>query len=168
MGRGIGAESEMMLLRGGAQIVEHHAGLNARPPRAGIEVNDATQIFRKIHDHSDVAALAGETRAAAARQHGRAIAARHRERFNDVVGNFGDHDADRDLAVIRPVGGIERARAGIEAHFTANPAAEIGGETRRVHIGRIEFRILGIFGFPEPTAAPRVDGQTGKRVALMV
>lgn len=47
---------------------------------------------------------------------------------HDVVGVARSHDADRHLAVVRGVAGVQRLRAGVEEHITANGAAQRAGE----------------------------------------
>src|SRR6185503_21058272 len=116
-----------MLLGGVAQLVEHDTGLDARAVRERIEVDDAVQVFRAIHDDRDVAALPGETRAATAWQHGYVMAPARRDGRDDVVDGARDDHPDRHLTVVRRVGGIERAAPRIEAHFPFDAATKLGG-----------------------------------------
>ena len=51
---------------------------------------------------------------------GRAGVAARRDRGRDVGFVERDDEADRDLPVVRRVGRVERARAGVEAHFAAH------------------------------------------------
>ena len=84
-----------------AQRVEHDAGLHAREPALRIELEDPVHVLREIEHDRDVAALAGEARAGAARQHRRAELAADRDGRRDVVGVAGHDEADRNLAVVR-------------------------------------------------------------------
>jgi len=47
---------------------------------------------------------------------------------------FGQHNADRDLPVVRGVGRVERAAPGVEAHLTAEAAAELASEPLRIDV----------------------------------
>src|SRR6266542_5981478 len=49
----------------------------------------------------------------------------HVDRRDDVVRMAGNHDTDRDLAVIGRVGGVERAASAIEPHLASNGGAEV-------------------------------------------
>jgi hypothetical protein len=122
---GIGAEGEVVLLGRVAQLVEHEPRLDPRPPGPRVEVEDPVEMLGEVEDDRDVAALACEARAAAARQHRRAEAAAHRQGRGDILEGAGDHDADRHLAVVRGVGGVERAAAVVEAHLPSNVRAQL-------------------------------------------
>jgi hypothetical protein len=58
-----------------------------------------------------------------------------REHVFFVAGNY---DADRDLAIVGAVGGVERSAAGVEANLSAKVAAESGFKR-----GGIELRGMG-------------------------
>src|SRR5438876_789408 len=63
---GVGAEGELVLGLGGfAQVVEDQTRLDAREPPLGVDLDDLVQVLGEVDDHGDVAALAGETCAAA-------------------------------------------------------------------------------------------------------
>ena len=70
---GVGAESQMMAFGFVAQPVEHDAGLDARCLGLRIEIDQLVQIFREIENDRDIAALAREAGAAAARKQRRAV-----------------------------------------------------------------------------------------------
>ncbi len=128
VGGRIGTEGQTVRLGRVAQDVEHETGLDARAPCLRVQLHDAIQILREIQHHRHVAALAGEAGAASPRQHGRAVAPADRERLDDVLDGARDHDADRQMPVVRGVGGVEGAAAGVEAHLARDGAAQIGGE----------------------------------------
>ena len=56
-----------------AKRVEHDARLHPRESIAGIELEDPVHVLREVEHDRDVAALAGEARAGAAREHRRAV-----------------------------------------------------------------------------------------------
>ena len=65
----------MMLLRGGAKIVEDDAGLDACDAALGIDFENARHVFRKIEDDGGVATLSGERRASSAGEQGSVVVA---------------------------------------------------------------------------------------------
>src|SRR5581483_480190 len=97
-------------------------------------------------------ALTGEARSATAREHGRAEAPADGHGRDHVVRVARDDDADRHLAVVRPVGGVECAAPGVEADLAAHGApercGERGGIERRAAGGRAAARR----GLPGPDA----------------
>ena len=83
---GIGPEREAVLLGRVAEMVEHDAGLRrARAAAPGSISTIAVQVLREVEHDRDVAALAGEARAAAARQDRRAVLAADRHGGDEVV-----------------------------------------------------------------------------------
>jgi hypothetical protein len=116
----IGREGEAVAARGVPQVVEHAAGLDARGLRCRVDLEHAVHVLREIEQHGDVARLPAKARAAAAREHGRVVAAADLERAHDVFLAAREHDADGDLAVVRRIGRVQRAAAGIEAHFAVD------------------------------------------------
>ena len=74
---------------------------------------------RVVEDHGHVDALAGEAGACAARKNGSARGAAGGQRGFNIGGVARKNDADGKLAVIRRIGGVESARAEIEADFAA-------------------------------------------------
>ena len=88
--------------------------------RRRIERDDAVHVLREVDDDRDVAALAGEARAGAARQDRRADVAARPDGGCHVVFVERNHDADGNLPIVRRVGRVERARAVVEAHFAAD------------------------------------------------
>src|SRR5271166_4170338 len=69
---GIGGEGEMVFFGGGAKSVEHDSGLHAGDAAGGIDFENPRHVFGEIEDDGDVAALAGQRRAAAATEKRRA------------------------------------------------------------------------------------------------
>ena len=122
--RRIGRERQVVHFCRVTHAIEHDAGLHARDLRRGIERDDAVQVLREVHDDRDVAALAGEARARAARQDRRAGFAARCDRRRDVGFVERNDEPDGNLAVVRRVGGVERARAGVEPHFAAHGALQ--------------------------------------------
>ena len=87
-------------------------------------------VARIIEDHGHVGALPGEAGSGAARQHSGSSSAASGQR-GLYIGRIAriDH-ADRKLAIVRGVRGIERARAEIEANFAADDAFSRASSSR--------------------------------------
>ena len=126
--RRIRPEREVMALRRDPQRVEDDARLNAREPLPGSISRIRFMYFVKSKHDRDVAALAGEARAGAARQHRRAELPAGGHRRDHVVGVARNDEADRNLAVVRAVGGVQRAAAAVEADFAADRSLQFGFE----------------------------------------
>ena len=122
----IGAECQTVFLRGAPEIVQHDAGLHARQFCFGIDVENAIVIFRHIHHDRDVATLTGQRSTATARENWRAMLTADGDDFNDVVFALRQNHANRRLAIIGRVRGVQSARAVIEAHFAFDGIAEVG------------------------------------------
>ena len=99
----IGGEREVMPLGGIAQLVEHDTRLHARGPRAGIELYNAIEILRTVDHDRDVAALAGETSAAAAREDRNVVLPADGDCLHDVFDVSRDHDPNGYLPIVRTV-----------------------------------------------------------------
>ena len=130
--RRIGRERQAMAFRGVAKIVEDQAGLDARKPQGGIERHETMHVLRVIEHDGDVAALASEARAAAAREDGRTVFAANRHRRDHIVSITGNDDANRHLPVVRGVGRVKRAAPAVESHLAAHGRAQVRGEI--VHV----------------------------------
>ena len=115
VGGGIGAEGQAVLRGFRAQVVEDAAGFDAGEAALGIDRDHAVEVLGEVDHDGGVAALAGEARAAAARQKRRIVTPADLHRLDDVLPRLRDDHPDRDLAVVRGVGGVERAAAVIEA-----------------------------------------------------
>ena len=116
-------ESQMMFLGGVAQVVKNHSGLHPGGALPGIDFHDVIHVAGEIEYQGDVAALSGERSSAAAAEQRSAVLARERDGGDDVIGVTGKNHADRDLAIVGAVGGVEGAAAGIEADVAADVLA---------------------------------------------
>ena len=123
MRRRIRAKREMMLLSGVPEMIKHDPRLHPRALAHGVKFENVLQVFGEIHHHGDIAALPGQARAAAARQHGRAITARRSDRRNDILDSSRNHHAKGRLAIVGPVGGVERAAACVKTHLALHALA---------------------------------------------
>ena len=124
VGGGIGGKGQTMFLGGFAHAIEHNAGLDAGLPGVGIQLQDVIEILGKIQHDGDVAALAGEAGAGAAREDGSAECAADGDGCFDVCRVERQHQTDGNLTIIGGVGGIEGATAGVEADFTSHRLTE--------------------------------------------
>ena len=120
VGGRVGRESQMMFFGGVAQVVENHSGLHPGGAPLGIDLHDVTHVAGEIEHQGDVAALPGERSSAAAAEERSAVLARERDGGDDVIGVTGKNHADRDLAIVGAVGGVESAAAGIETDVAAD------------------------------------------------
>ena len=126
--RRIRPEREMVPFRGSAQMVEDQPRLDRRAVALGFEPDDTVHVFAEIEEDRDIAALAGEARAAAASEHGRLMPAAHGKRLHHLVRCPRDDHADRDLAVVRARCRVQRAAPGVEPHFPPDRRTQIGFE----------------------------------------
>ena len=132
---GIGREGEVMLFGGGAEVIEDDAGFDASDAALRVNLEDPGHVLGEVENDGRVAALSGERRAAAAgEQRGLMFAAKSDGGENIFFVSRND-DADGNLAIIRAIGCIECAAAGVEADFTAKMPAESGFELRRIEVG---------------------------------
>src|SRR6266704_2873522 len=69
---------------------------------------------------------------------------RQRNSRDHIISVAGQHDSDRHLTIIRPVSGVERAAARVEAHFAAKMPAQSRFEPSRIYLS--SFSCMGEFG----------------------
>src|ERR1700678_1162007 len=102
-------------------------------------------IFGKVEHHGDVTALAGKTRPAPPRKHWRAKLAARGNRGDDVLYISGNDQSNRDLTVVRCVGGVKRPCCLVKADLAFDSLPEplfkdsAGGE----HLMRMRSCMLG-------------------------
>src|SRR3984885_3336999 len=126
MGGGVGREGQVMLLGGGADVVEDYSRLHAGNPALGIDLEDIRHVLREIEDDRHVAALAGQGSSAAASEERSVMVAAEGDGGEHVFFVARNDYADRDLAIVGAVGRVERASAGVEADLSAEMAVEGG------------------------------------------
>jgi hypothetical protein len=90
-------------------MIENTARLHTAEAAVGVDIEHAVHVLRKVHDHRDIAALAGQTRPGAARENRRTMGPRQSHSGFDVLRMARNHHAYRYLPIIRSVGGVERA-----------------------------------------------------------
>jgi hypothetical protein len=123
----IRTEGEVMFFGGGAQTVEHDSGLYAGDAADRIDFENPRHVFGKIEDDRDVAALSGQGCAGATAEQRRAELAAECDSGFNIVSVAREHDADRNLAVVGAVGGVESAGAPVEADLAADLGAQSFG-----------------------------------------
>jgi hypothetical protein len=121
---GIWRERQVIFLGGVAKMVEDDSGLDAREAALGIDLENVAHVLREIEDDGNVAALSGERCASTAAKQGRAELAAGFNRSKDVGGVTRENNADRDLAIVGAVGGVESACTVIESDVPANTALQ--------------------------------------------
>ena len=141
MGGGVGREGQVMLLGGGADVVEDYSRLHAGNPALGIDLEDIRHVLREIEDDRHVAALAGQGSSAAASEERSVMVAAEGDGGEHVFFVARNDYADRDLAIVGAVGRVERASAGVEADLSSEMAVEGGFEGRGVDVGGRGLRI---------------------------
>ena len=125
---GVGAVGEAVRLLGLIpEVVEDRPRLDARDAPLGVDLEHAVQVLGEVDDDGDVRGLAGEARAAAAREHRHVMRPADLDGRDDVVDRARDDDPDRHLPVVGASGRVERARAGAEPDL----AGDDGGELAR-------------------------------------
>ena len=137
VGRGVRPEGEFVLLGRAAEEIEDAARLHSRALVCGIEFEDVAHELGEVQDNGDVAALAGQAGATAAPEHGGAVPAGGRDCLDNVFLVPRDDDADRHLPVIRGVRRIQCTAPVIEAHLTADLAAELRLQRPGINLGDI-------------------------------
>jgi hypothetical protein len=100
-------------------MVKNDARLDPRDPAIWIKFKNLRHVLREIEHNRNIAALAGERSASTAAQDGRAMLSADSNRSDDVVGIARDYNSDRNLAVVRAIGGVECAASIVEANFSA-------------------------------------------------
>jgi hypothetical protein len=125
---GIGAEGEVMFFGGGAQMVKNDSGLHAGDAADGIDFENLRHVPGEIENDGDVAALSGERGAAATAEKRSSELAANLDCGDHIIRVAGKHNADRHLAIVGAVGGVEGAGAAVEADFTSDLGAQSFGK----------------------------------------
>ena len=142
--RGIGPERQAVRARGVAQVVEHDPGLHARRAGLRVDLEHPVEVAREVDDEGLVDRLPADARARPAGQQRHLVLAGDVDGRLDVVEVDRLHHADRDVAVVRPVGRPHRPARGVEPHPPAHDRAQLLGEqgiggraTHRGHRGPV-------------------------------
>src|SRR5205807_7587438 len=118
----------MVLFRRIAQVVENTAGLDLGEPVGGVEPYDPVQVFRAIDQDCDIAALPRKTRAASSHHDRGAMPSAQIDSRGNVFNAPRYHDADRNLPVVRCIGGIKGTAAIVETHLAFDRPFEVSSE----------------------------------------
>ena len=117
---GVGGEGQVMFFGGVAEVIQNYSGLHSRDAAFGIDLEDISHVLREVENDGYVAALSGERGAAAPTQQRSAVLSADGDGGEDVVGVARENNADRNLAVVGTVGGVEGAAAIVEFHVAAD------------------------------------------------
>ncbi len=98
--RGIGGESQAILLCLSTKMVEDDARLHASETAHRIDFQNARHVFREIENDGGVTALPCERGASATSQERRAMFTAESDCGENVFGVTRSHDANRHLAVV--------------------------------------------------------------------
>ncbi len=173
---GVRRERHVLPFGGFAHTIENDSGLHACVPGFKVHLEDGVHVAGKVEDDGDVAALAGQAGASAAREQWRIeFAARGNGRRN-VCFIQGADNTDRHLPVIGGVRCIEGACASIERHVAAHGAAQFrfqfsmtgerfvrkstGGSVGIGH--RSPFEVQEVRSFRQPRALVQPDRAEGR------
>ncbi len=100
VGGWVGRVGEVVLFGSIAEAVEDDAGLDGRELHLGVDAAESVHVARKIEDHGDIGALAGQAGSGAAGQHGSSGSAACGKGGLDVGCVAGIDDAYGELAVV--------------------------------------------------------------------
>ncbi len=135
MRRRVRAKRQMVYFSGVAEMIKNDSRLNPRDSPLGIDLKNLRHVAREIEHHGNIAALSSERCASAAAKNGSAKFACGRNRRDHVVRVARQNDADRHLPIIRSIRRVERAAAAIEAHISAQIAAQFSFERGGIYAG---------------------------------
>jgi len=122
-----------MLFGFGAEVIQDYPWLNPGDAALGIDFEDARHVLREIEHDRYVAALTRERSASTAGQQRSAMFAAQGDRSNNVLSIAWDDYSDRNLAIVRTVGRIERAAGGVKTNFSTQMASQSGFKSRGVN-----------------------------------
>ena len=106
------------------QRIEYNARLNSCEPAIGINLEDLVHVFRKIQHDGYIAALPRQACPSSTRQDGRLVLFAGGSGCDHVIRIARDDQADRNLAVVGSVGGIQSAAPAIEPNLPAYRAPQ--------------------------------------------
>src|SRR6266542_3654196 len=122
----------MVPLRLAVAVVPDDAGLNPSEPGLRIELEEPGGVLRPVDHDRRVAALARKAGPTSPGQHRQIVAAAGRNGGHHVVHGPRDDHSDRHVAVVRPIGRVQRAGAGIEPDLTFDVAFELIQQRQRL------------------------------------
>ena len=134
----------MVLLSGVSKTIENYAGLHAGDAARWIDLQNFRHIFGEIQHHGHIAALSSERSSAASTENWSVELARGCNRGDDVIDVAWQNNSDRNLTIIRPIGRVKRAAAGVKTNFAAKVSPQCRFESGRIHA--TGFSRLGEFG----------------------
>ena len=127
----IGAEREPVGRGGGAQVVQHHPGLDPGGGLVRVDAEDRTQVPGEVDDHSLVDRLAADARGGATGQHRHVMLPAHLQRGQHVTVIERLNDPDRDVPVVGGVRGEHGPAGGVEADLSAHPGGQVSSQSPR-------------------------------------
>ena len=138
----IGTKRPPVRVRGVLQIVERQPWLDASCTDGSIDPENPIEMLRRVDDDRHIAALTGDARSRAAREHGRAVLMTDLDGIDDVIGRAGNDNANRHLAIVGRVGCVECTVAGAEAYLAGSRRAKI--LLQRVDVQRTSKRLASL------------------------
>ncbi len=153
MGGRVGAEREAVLLRGPAQVVQHHPRFNPGHPPVRVDLGDPRHVARHVDDDRLVARLPGQAGPGPPGQERRPRLGGQAGRRPDVVVVDGEDDAQGYVAVVRRIAGVGGPGRGVEADLAAHRAGQ-----RRPQGGALSFfELAGLSRHPRPGYTDRTS-----------
>ena len=119
----------------GVQLVEDDPRLDARPALADVQLQNAVEILRRVHDDAGADGLAGLRRASAPHRQRTAMRGADPDDADQVFPGPGEDDAPRLDLVDAGVGGIQRAGDAIETDLPGQLVLEIAAEIVTLVVG---------------------------------
>jgi len=105
---------------GVAKVIEHNSGLDAGDAAGRIDLKNLRHVLGEVENNRYVATLSGERCASATAEKRRTELAAERDGGKYIVHVARKNHANRHLAVVRAVGRVQGAAAGIEPDLAAN------------------------------------------------
>src|SRR5262249_33446061 len=122
--RDVRREAQAVRPQRGVELVEHDPRLDAHPSFRRVQIENAVAVLRRVELDARADRLTGLRRASASSGDGAPVLAREAHRVDDVRARAWNDDACRDDLIDAGVGGVERARNGIESDFALDHRVE--------------------------------------------
>jgi len=129
----VGSEPQVVGAELFVQLVQDHAGLDARPALLGVDLEDPVQVLGHVQDHRPPYRLAGQGGPGAARQDRHTMPAADLHRGQGIVGRPGDHHAQGLDLVDAGVGAVEHLGHRVEADLPRHALPKVADQI--VHAG---------------------------------
>jgi hypothetical protein len=138
--RWIGRKCEVVPLGFRPQAIENDSGLHASDAARRVDLENAIHVLRKIEDDGGIATLPRQRCAATTRQKRSVLLATKCYRGENIFLVARNYNSDWNLTIVRAIGGIQGAAAGIKTNLAAQVAAEGGLKREGVELCGLSLR----------------------------